>query len=129
MTITPRQRGDFTPRVHLDIDRAFAYTGSDTATRDLLQMVEPRLGNDVDAIWHHLEAGDAVAAGRALHALKGFAPVFCVDALTETLGRLEMMGKAGALGPLKLAFAELGPQLLALQSEIQTYLADLPRSP
>ena len=129
MTRTEPHRGDFTPRVYLDIDRAFAYTGGDTATRDLLQMVEPRLGNDVDAIWHHLEAGDAVAAGRALHALKGFAPVFCVNTLTETIGDLEVMGKAGALGPLKLAFAGLGPQLLALRSEIQTYLAASPRSP
>ena len=129
MTRTPPQRGDFIPRVYLDIDRAIAYTGGDTATRDLLQMVEPRLSNDVNAIWHHLEAGDAVAAGRALHALKGFAPVFCVNTLIETIGRLEVMGKAAALGPLKLAFAEVGPQLLALQSEIQTYLADLPCSP
>lgn len=126
MTRTQPQREDFAPRVYLDLDRAVAYTGGDAATRDLLQMVEPRLGDDVDTIWRHLEVGDTLAANRALHALKGFAPVFCVDRFVETLAHVESMGGTGTLGAFRSAFAELAPQLLALQSEIQVYLAASP---
>lgn len=126
MTKMPSHRRDVAPRVYLDVDRASDYTGGDVATRDLLQMVEPRLGNDVDTIWRHLEAGDAVAAGRALHALKGFTPVLCVDRLIAALADVERMGHADALEAFKPAFAELAPQLLALQSEIQAYLAASP---
>lgn len=115
-----------TPMVYLEVARAAAFTGGDTATRGLLQMVEQSLGGDVDAIWRYIEAGDAHAAGRALHVIKGFAPVFCVDTLTEEIAKVERLGQTGALDALKLAFAELAPRLLALHGEIQVYLATSP---
>jgi hypothetical protein len=112
-----------TQMVYLDVARATAYTGGDTATRGLLQMVEQSLGGDVDAIWRYIESGDAHSAGRALHVIKGFAPVFCADALNEDIARVERLGQTGALDALKPAFAELAPKLLALRREIQAHLA------
>jgi hypothetical protein len=127
MTTTEPRVVSGTPMVYLDVDRAIAYTGGAAATRGLLQMVEQSLGHDVDAIYRYLEAGDAVAAGRALHVIKGFAPIFCVEALTENVAILETLGQAGEIGALRPAYVELAPKLLALHSEIQAYLAVLPQ--
>jgi hypothetical protein len=126
MTRSDLPMDNFTSMIYLEIARATAYTGGDIATRGLLKMVEQSLGSDVDAIWRHLEAGDAPAAGRTLHIIKGFSPVFCADTLTEEIAKLEGMGQTGALGLLKPAFAELAPKLLGLRAEIQAYLATSP---
>ncbi len=126
MTRTDPRVVTLAPTIHLDVARALAYTGDDAATCGLLQLVEQSLGSDVDAIWHHLEAGDALAVGRALHVMKGFVPVFCKDALHEDISNLETLAKAEEMPPLKSAFAELASKLLELRSEIQCYLAASP---
>ncbi|WP_210543435.1 hypothetical protein [Rhodoferax sp. PAMC 29310] len=126
MTINDLPKDHCTPMVYLEVARATGFTGGETATRGLLQLVEQSLRGDVDAILRHIETGDAVAAGRVLHVIKGFAPVFCVDSLTEEIASVERIGQSGALDALTPAFAELAPRLLVLHGEIQTYLATSP---
>lgn len=110
--------------IHLDIERAIGYTGDAAAAADLLQMVEQNLGPDIDNIWQKLEAGDMAAAGRLIHAIKGFVPIFCHDLLVEEVTRAEALSKTQSAASFKLVFADLAPALLLLLKDIRAYLSD-----
>ena len=107
---------------YLDIDRAIGYTGDEAAVRDLLHMVEHSLTDDIGKIWQKLEAGDIAAAGRLLHAIKGFVPIFCHDLLVEQVTRAEAMSKTQSAESFKPVYADLAPALLLLLAEIRAYL-------
>jgi HPt (histidine-containing phosphotransfer) domain-containing protein len=111
------------PAVFLDIERAIGYAGDEAATRDLLQMVEQSLKDDIGRIWQKLEAGDIAAASRLVHAIKGFVPIFCGVPLVEQVKRAEAMSKTQSAASFKLVFAELAPALLLLLEEIRAYLS------
>lgn len=114
----------FHQAIHLDIERAIGYTGDAAAAADLLRMVELSLERDLDKIWQKLETGDVVAAGRLIHAIKGFAPMFCHDLLIEHVTRAEALSKTEPAASFKLVFTDLAPELLLLLKEIRSYLSD-----
>ena len=110
--------------IHLDIERAIGYTGDAAAAADLLRMVEQSLGSDIDKIWQKLELGDVAAAGRLIHAIKGFVPMFCHDLLIEQVTRAEALSKTESAVSFKLVFADVAPELLLLLKDIRSYLSD-----
>ncbi|MDO9198425.1 hypothetical protein [Rhodoferax sp.] len=114
----------FPQATHLDIERAIGYTGDAAAAADLLRMVEQSLGSDIDKIWKTLEMGDVASAGRLIHAIKGFAPMFCHDLLIEHVTRAEALSKTESAASFKLVFADLAPELLLLLKDIRSYLSD-----
>ena len=110
--------------IQLDIERAIGYTGDAAAAADLLQMVEQSLESDIDKIWQKLELGDMAAAGRLIHAIKGFVPIFCHDLLIDQVTRAEALSKTESAASFKLVFADLAPALLLLLKDIRAYLSD-----
>jgi hypothetical protein len=62
-------------------------------------------------------------ANRLLHQVKGFAPVFCVDALVEHVVTVEALSKHGDGPEVRAAFALMAPQLEQLRSEVASHLA------
>lgn len=113
----------FPQATHLDIERAIGYTGDAAATAGLLRMVEQSLGSDIDKIWQKLELGDMAAAGRLIHAIKGFVPIFCHDLLIEHVTRAEALSKTESAASFTPVFADLAPELLLLLKDIRSYLS------
>jgi HPt (histidine-containing phosphotransfer) domain-containing protein len=107
--------------VYLDPARALEQIGDATALHEMLDMLQSTLDRDVDQIERDLAAQDVKAANRLLHAIKGFIPIFCVDALCEHVAQVEMLSKTGSADAVGAAYALLRPKLLQLQSEIDAY--------
>ena len=55
--------------------------------------------------------------------VKGFAPVFCVDALVEHVVQVEVLSKHGDTAKVSEAFRKLAPQLEQLRNEVAAHLA------
>lgn len=97
--------------------------GSDASLRKILVNVETSLARNIPEIWAALEAGDVAAANRLLHAIKGYAPIFCTDALVAQVVQVEQLSKTEPVVVVRSAFADLAPKFEALLNEIRTYVA------
>jgi len=89
----------------------------------LLGTLQQSLQGDLPQIQARLDAGDLPGANRLLHQFKGFAPVFCTDALVAEVIRVESLSKGTDLQAMREAYAHLGPQLQQLLVEVQAHLA------
>jgi len=116
-TSTSTQDSDY-----LDIDRALAQIGDVSALHEMLDVLQDTLDRDVPQIARLLEGQDVKAANRLLHSLKGFIPIFCVDALCDHVTQVEMMSKTQGSAEVGVAYAHLVPKLQQLQTEIDHYL-------
>ena len=91
----------------LDAERGISMMGSPEALKMVLNTALISLAEDVPAIGRELAAGDVSAAGRRLHGIKGYLPIFGSDALAEVLAA---------------AYAAIGPALQRLLGDIQAYV-------
>lgn len=107
---------------YLDIDRALAQIGDVSALHEMLDMLQDTLDRDVPQISKLLEGQDVKAANRLLHSLKGFIPIFCVDALCEHVAQVEILSKTQGSAEVGAAYLNLAPKLQQLQTEIDHYL-------
>jgi HPt (histidine-containing phosphotransfer) domain-containing protein len=107
---------------YLDIDRALAQIGDVSALHEMLDMLQDTLDRDVPQISKLLEDQDVKAANRLLHSLKGFIPIFCVDALCDHVAQVEMLSKTQDCAEVGAAYSHLVPKLQQLQTEIDHYL-------
>ena len=107
----------------LSIDRAMEYVGDMDGVLTLLDTLQGSLHSDLPQIQALLDAGDLPGANRLLHQLKGFAPVFCVDAMVADVVRVENLSKGTDLQAVRSAYALLSPQLAQLLAEVQAQLA------
>lgn len=107
----------------LSIDRAMEYAGDMEGVLALLGTLKQSLQDDLPTIQTCLDAGDLPGANRVLHQFKGFAPVFCVDALVAQVVRVEGLSKGTDLQAVREAYRQLGPQLQTLLAEVQDHLA------
>lgn len=107
----------------LSIERALSYVGDMEGVRALLGTLEQSLSNDLPQVQALLDAGDLPGANRLLHQFKGFAPVFCVDALVAEVVLVEGLSKGTDVQAVRTAYAHLAPQLHTLLSEVQARLA------
>ena len=111
------------PETCLSIDRAMEYVGDMDGVISLLGTLQGSLQSDLPQIATLLDAGDLPGANRLLHQLKGFAPVFCVDALVDEVVRVEGLSKGSDATATRQAYAHLAPQLQQLLAEVQATLA------
>jgi len=106
----------------LDIDLAIEQVGDLQAVQGMLSMLEESLARDVPRIAQLLADGDVKAANRVLHGLKGFIPIFCVDALCQHVARVEEMSKTAGAAEVGIAYAPLMGDLEQLQGEVVDYM-------
>ena len=74
-------------------------------------------------------AGDAAAAGRAGHALKGAAANLSAAGLQAAAGRIEAAGHAGDPASAAAALASLRAEVARCQAHLPALLAELQRQP
>lgn len=106
----------------LNVAQALTMLGSEDALRNIMDMAVQRLDEEIGAIAAHLQAGDTAAASHMLHGIKGFAPIFCSDQLTEQVAHVEGLSKALSAPEVNLAYAALAPSLARLRDEMRAYL-------
>lgn len=106
----------------LDVERALAQIGEVSALHEMLDMLQASLDRDVPLIAQLLTDQDVGAANRLLHSLKGFIPIFCVDALCDHVAQIELMSKTQGSAEVGQAYALLAPKLQQLQTEIDQYM-------
>ena len=106
----------------LDIDRALGQIGDVSALHEMLDMLQDSLDRDAPQISLLLKNQDVQAANRLLHSLKGFIPIFCVDALCDHVAQVEMLSKTQGAEEVGAAYVHLLPKLQQLQAEIDQYL-------
>lgn len=107
----------------LSIERAMSYVGDLDSVRSLLGTLAQSLQGDLPEIQARLDAGDLPGVQRLLHQFKGFAPVFCTQALSDEVARVESMSKGDDVPAMRSAYAHLAPRLQQLLVEVQTELA------
>ena len=106
----------------LDAERGISMMGSPEALKMVLNTALIGLAEDVLAIGRELAAGDVRAAGRRLHGIKGYLPIFGSDALVADVLRLEQLSKSQPAEVLAAEYAAIGPALQRLLDDIQAYV-------
>jgi HPt (histidine-containing phosphotransfer) domain-containing protein len=118
MTMTPSST--FT---YLSVERGMEFIGDEAGFLSLLKTLHKTLTTDIPLITRLLANDDVGGANRLLHQVKGFAPVFCVDALVEHVSRVEDMSKHNEPEEVRSAFDRLAPELEQLRTEVAAHLA------
>ena len=115
----------------LDVERGIAAMGSPSALRLVLQVAYTSLQQDPPVIAQALAAGDIQPAGKRLHGIKGYLPLFASEALAHGILLLERRCSTEPADTLIAEFRELRPSLAQLLSQISSYLAleSLPAQP
>ena len=106
-----------------DPARGIEMMGSEASLRKILKTVIDNMAANLTEIDAALTAGDAVAANRLLHAIKGYLPIFATDALTDQVVALEKTSKTESAATLQPLYATLAPRLQGLLEEIRSFLA------
>jgi len=96
--------------------------GADDALRSILSSVWSSLPQDSADIRKLLQAGDVYRANRLLHAIKGYAPLFCADALTAEVVQIEALSRTATPAEVAPVFEALDVRLQQLLAEIQAFL-------
>ena len=109
----------------LDVECGLSMLGSDELLRQILTTVLDSLPNNVPEIWRALESGDVVAANHVLHSIKGYVPLFCVEAFVTEVTQLERLSKNANAATVTPLFAVLAPRIEQLLGEIRAYLTPL----
>jgi HPt (histidine-containing phosphotransfer) domain-containing protein len=107
----------------LSVERGMEFIGDETGFLSLLKTLHKTLTSDIALISDLLARDDVPGANRLLHQVKGFAPVFCVDALVEHVVQVEVLSKHGDTAEVSEAFRKLAPQLEQLRNEVAAHLA------
>lgn len=107
----------------LSVERGMEFIGDEAGFLSLLKTLHKTLTTDIALISNLLANDDVPGANRLLHQVKGFAPVFCVDALVEHVVQVEALSKHGDTAEVSEAFRKLAPQLEHLRNEVSACLA------
>ena len=108
---------------YLSVERGMEFIGDEAGFLSLLKTLHKTLTTDIPLITNLLSKGDVNGANRLLHQVKGFAPVFCVDALVEHVASVEALSKHGDADEVRAAFALMAPKLEQLCTEVALHLA------
>ena len=109
----------------LDLSRAKEFAVETEQLRELVVTFEQSLTQEMTHIQAALAVGDALKVEHALHALKGFMPLFSVASLAQAMTDLYQASRDKPLevtGPL---FTALVPSLEALLVEVRACLSAL----
>ena len=122
--------------VLLSMTKAVGYLGDIESAQHLLVTLESTLASDVPKIEAAIHAPNFELLQTKWHQLKGFAPVFCSDALVEEIFRTEKLCQHTLPGPTQSvapneaqiqalkASKELLKQLKQLHAEVLAQLAN-----
>jgi HPt (histidine-containing phosphotransfer) domain-containing protein len=108
--------------VCLDLARARSMLGNADSLQRIMRMAAQRLDVEIDAIAANLAAGDVAGAHHMLHGLKGFAPIFCNDQLSEQISHVEQLSKTETAQHVATVYHELAPRLAGLRDEMKLFL-------
>lgn len=111
----------------LDMALGMDMVGDEQALGEILDLARTSLKRDLPAIDACLAAGDARGANQMLHAIKGFAPIFCVQALVDEVTQVETLGKTANAQQLTDAYTHLAPKLHRLLDELVLSRDSLPK--
>ena len=111
------------PAPGFDPQRGVEMMGSTTTLRKILQTAHVSLTASLPDIEHALAQGDVAKAKGLLHAIKGYAPIFCTDNLVAQIVDIEKLSKTATAAEITSPYAQLEPRLQSLLIEIQTYLS------
>ncbi|MEN9781057.1 MAG: hypothetical protein RL014_2205 [Pseudomonadota bacterium] len=107
------------PDYLLDMKRALEFVGDEEGVYAMMPMLLDSLRNDVPSILNLLKAGDAKAANKLLHPLKGFVPVFCVDYVVDRVTEVEVLSKTAAATEVLPRYVAVMPLLERLRVEVE----------
>lgn len=107
----------------LDLTLGVAMMGSEEALRSILQTVLDSMTGNVPEISDALAKGDVASANRLLHSMKGYLPIFAVEALVVQVTEVEKVSKTEPAAVVAPLYADLAPRLTGLLAEVQNFLA------
>ena len=109
----------------LDLNRAKEFAFDPEQLRELMMTFEQSLGQEMAIIDAALVAQEALKVEHALHALKGFMPLFTGEALAQTVTTLYQSSRQQPLDVTGAEFTALVPSLNTLLAEVRTWLGPL----
>jgi HPt (histidine-containing phosphotransfer) domain-containing protein len=109
----------------LDLTRAQEFAFEEAQLRELVQTFEQSLVQEMAVIHASLAAGDALKVEHALHALKGFMPLFATPELAQTMAALYQTSREQPLHVSGPAVTALVPTLEGLLTEVRAWLHPL----
>ena len=109
----------------LDLTRAQEFALEADQLRELVATFEESLAQEIATIQAGIHSQDALKVEHALHALKGFMPLFSVDALSQAMSDVYQTSRHQPLSVTAPAFTALVPSLEQLLVEVRTCLGAL----
>jgi hypothetical protein len=109
----------------LDLTRAQEFAFEAEQLRELVASFEQSLSQEMANIHAGLAANEAIKVEHALHALKGFMPLFVDENLAHSVTELYKTSREQPLAVTGAVFNSLVPNLSALLVEVGTWLRPL----
>ena len=109
----------------LDLTRAKEFAVEADQLRELVVTFEQSLTQEMGIIQSALVAGEALKVEHALHALKGFMPLFATQSLAQATTDLYQTSREQPLEVTGPVFTSLVPSLRALLVEVRVWLSAL----
>jgi HPt (histidine-containing phosphotransfer) domain-containing protein len=104
-----------------DLTRAQEFALDPEQLHELVATFEVSLAQELAVIDAALEAQDAQKVEYALHALKGFMPLFTGETLAQGMTDLYQTSRNSPLNVTGAAYSALRPDLLILLSEVRAW--------
>jgi HPt (histidine-containing phosphotransfer) domain-containing protein len=105
-----------------DLTRANEFGFEEAQVRELVVTFEDSLQQELQRIQAAVKAGDAKQVEHALHALKGFMPLFTEPGLSQAMTDLYQTSREQGLHVTAPVFTALVPNLEALLVEVRAWL-------
>ena len=106
----------------LDLTRAKEFAGEADQLRELVATFEQSLAQEMALIQAGLASGEALKVEHALHALKGFMPLFTTESLAQAMTDLYQTSRDKPLTVTGPIFTALVPSLEGLRVEVRAWL-------
>ena len=106
-----------------DLTRANEFGFEEAQVRELVVTFEQSLQEEIAIIQAAVAAGDDLKTANALHALKGFMPLFTEAGLAQTITNLYQTSREQPLSVTGPLFTALVPNLTSLLVEVRAWLA------
>jgi len=109
----------------LDLNRAKEFAFDPEQLRELMVTFEQSLDQEMAVIDAALAAQDAVKVEHALHALKGFIPLFTTESLAQAMTDLYQTSRQEKLALTQATYKTLVHDLSSLLIEVRAWLGAL----
>ncbi len=109
----------------LDLTRAQEFAFEAAQLRELVVTFEQSLVQEMAVIQAALAAGDALKVEHALHALKGFMPLFAAPELAQQMAEVYQTSRQQPLSVTTPAMNALVPNFETLLAEVRAWLHPL----